>query len=299
MSGRPSVGVVGDALLDVYCSVSPGEWDAGIQAQSYRVVDEKACAGGAANLAAGVSSQGGEPALYSVIGADPAGDRLREVLSAWRVDHSCSTIAHNAGTRTLIRYDGDFSELPLRFDHKGTQEEAAIDWAGPDLNRLARHAAIVVADYGGIMTAAIAKRVVSAASRNRIPIMVDPGRGALDWYLGATMVKLNRKELEDFAGVTLRQPADLIAETQRLRSSLRAQVGIVTLAEDGVVATTDEDAILLPTRATTVRNPTGAGDSFAAGYIVAKCRGLDTRQCLEAALDAASLAVGTECTCPS
>jgi sugar/nucleoside kinase (ribokinase family) len=129
-----------------------------------------------------------------------------------------------------------------------------------------------------------------------VPFTVDPGSAAflaglapgafLDWTGGAAVCFPNRDEAAELAA-----PA---AEPSAMAAVLARHYGAVALklgAQGALLATADAPPAAIPARAATVRDTTGAGDAFCAGFLAAWLTGGTMADAASAAADAAALAV--------
>jgi rfaE bifunctional protein kinase chain/domain len=305
------IAVIGDSLLDAYYDVVPAEWDAGIGADAHKIIDGRICAGGAANVAVAVAGSGESAELYSLVGQDEAGLRLVSLLQGWDVRTDSVGTAAEYQTRVLARFLGRGSNLPVRIDYRGvmpldfgaksrTVQDARNYWSGLPDNLARVHDGVIVADYGGLLTEQAAKAIAESCLLRNIPLLVDPSRGNLRWYQGCSIVQLNRKEVERWAGEALLTEASVVNAARKLRSECKAEIAAVTLSEKGAVVVSERGAISAESHASSseVANTTGAGDAFAAGFMTGYLKNADPDSALTSALAAARRAVMTSCTCP-
>lgn len=128
--------------------------------------------------------------------------------------------------------------------------------------------------------------LVARAREQGVPVSVDPSSVAflrdvgaeqfLAWTSGADLAFPNRDEARELAGT-----ADPVAAA----SALTAHYGVVVVTLDGdgaVVAEAGQAPVEVPAERVAVVDPTGAGDSFCAGFLDAWVRGLDLVTAAEA-----------------
>jgi len=144
-------------------------------------------------------------------------------------------------------------------------------------------------------TREVALGLLAEAARRGVPFTVDPGSAAflrelapgtfLAWTRGAAVCFPNRDEaaiLADGAG-----PA-------AMASALARHYGVVALklGPDGaLVAVADAPPAKVPAQAATVRDTTGAGDAFCAGFLAAWLTGSDPVAAAHSAARVAAMAV--------
>ena len=290
--------VVGDAMLDEHIQghvrrLSPEAPVPIVEIQSRRFHP-----GGAANVAANITSLGGGALLVSIIGADGAGLQLRQELSARAVAPDDLIAARDRRTTTKSRVMAGGQHI-VRFD-----EECRIDLSPEEEDELCRRAAervrdadaCVISDYAkGLVTPKVGHTVIAAASAKGIPIIVDPKGSDYTKYAGATVITPNFNEARtlaemydtrfharDDSGILI----DDIAETimRRCTASL-----LITRGSEGMsLFERGARPVTITARARQVYDVTGAGDTVVATLALALTAGLS----LESACRLGNLAAG-------
>ncbi|NUT32626.1 MAG: bifunctional heptose 7-phosphate kinase/heptose 1-phosphate adenyltransferase [Hamadaea sp.] len=282
--------VVGDALLDRDVT---GEVERFCPDGPAPVVDELATEdrpGGAALAASLAVRAHGEVLLVTAIGADAAGDRLRELLAergVERVELPCQ-----GGTPEKIRLRAR-GQTVLRLDR-----HSRPGLPGPLTPRaqavLADADAIVVSDYGrGLTSLTELRRVLSVAAASR-PLVWDPHPRGGSPVPGMRLVTPNESELpagpaeaNGHSGST--RLADLVRRAVATRRNWRAGGVAVTLAAEGALLVDGgETPLVVPAPLWTTADPLGAGDQFAVAAAQALATGAVTSEAVQAAVAAAS-----------
>ena len=154
----------------------------------------------------------------------------------------------------------------------------------------------------------VALGLIAEAAARGVPFTVDPSSAAflrqlqpgafLGWTSGAAVCFPNRDEaavLTGMAGsVAEAGPAAQPGYPPRMAAALARHYGAVALklgSEGAVLAVADAPPAHIPARAATVRDTTGAGDAFCAGFLAAWLTGSDLAASAASAADAAALAV--------
>ncbi len=264
------VAILGDAMLDVYLKGDADRVSPEAPVPVVRVRERKLALGGAANVAQNVVAAGARADLVAAVGSDGAAAQLRELLRALGADSGgLVEVARPTTTKTrivargqqMVRVDEEVDEdLPAaELEKIGKAVERAI--AGAD--------ALVLEDYNkGVLVASVIERAITAASKKKIPIVVDPKYRNFFSYAGATVFKPNRRELEAALGaaVDLEHPDALPAAMERLGVAAL----LLTLSEHGMVLIERASTAVnrIPTTAREVYDVVGAGDTVTA-YLAA------------------------------
>ncbi|MFM9059289.1 MAG: D-glycero-beta-D-manno-heptose-7-phosphate kinase [Planctomycetaceae bacterium] len=285
--------LVGDVMLDRYFSgtvdrISP---EAPVPVLHVRRSFDRP--GGAANVAVNMAAMGGTTILVGVTGDDEAGRRLRAVLAEEGVEDRGLVATASAPTTMKTRLLAGHSQI-ARFD-----EEAILDNAdlGQELER--RIAALVgeadvavISDYAkGVCAPAVCRALIDAARARRVPVVVDPKGNDFARYAGAAVITPNRAEAAAVVGFPIRGPDDGVAAARVLRERFAIESAVVTLGEQGMALVTQDESVVIPTRARQVFDVTGAGDSAVATLAVALGRGMPLREACFLANAAAGLQV--------
>jgi sugar/nucleoside kinase (ribokinase family) len=146
----------------------------------------------------------------------------------------------------------------------------------------------------------VALGLIARARRLGVPYTVDPSSAAflrglapdafLDWTSGASVCFPNRDEAVVLAGAVEAmsvQPLALAAGLARNYGAVALKLG----GEGAVLATADAPPVRIPALPATVRDTTGAGDAFCAGFLVAWLAGAGLIDAARAGAEAAARAV--------
>lgn len=294
--------VVGDAMLDEHIQgyvrrLSPEAPVPIVEIQSRRFHP-----GGAANVAANITSLGGTAMLVGIIGADAAGTQLREELSSRRVCPEYLIAAAERRTTTKSRVMAGGQHI-VRFDEEchldlSPEEEAAL--AGRAAECAGDADACVISDYAkGVASAKICHTVIAAASQKGIPIVVDPKGTDYTKYAGATVITPNLNEARTVAGTYdsrfhARDDSGILIEdiAETIMSRCSASLLITRGSEGMSLFERGNPPVTIRARARQVYDVTGAGDTVVGTLALGLAAGLSLENACRLGNLAAGIVVG-------
>src|SRR5947199_1036814 len=154
--------------------------------------------GGAGNVARNIAALGGTAVLLGLIGRDPAGAEVQQLVAGTRGLIDRHVASQHRPTVCKTRYIAGHQQL-LRVDEEQThaldrQEEraliAAAEAAVPEAN------AVILSDYGkGVLSAKVIAAAIARARAVGVPVYVDPKSEDFARYHGATCITPNQREL--------------------------------------------------------------------------------------------------------
>jgi rfaE bifunctional protein kinase chain/domain len=284
--------VVGDLYLDEYIIGKPSRIsrEAPIAVLEFR--EQNCLPGGATAPACNIAALGGAAYQLGVVGDDPGGRQLGEMLTARGVDVAGLVVDPQRPTTTKTRIvaqsESQFPQQMARIDRVDRSplsqptEQAVISY----LRLVAPHVdAILFSDYkcGVVNEAVIAAALEAGGTANKL-ITVD-SQGDLTKFKGATLVKCNQQEAENFLRRELRSNEDYETALRSLQEELATRSVIITRGGEGM-SLLDFEGCYYHAQATTrseVFDVTGAGDTVIAVLTLALLAGAPV-------LDAAHLA---------
>jgi len=281
--------VVGDVMLDRYWfgevnRISP---EAPVPVVKVERTDERP--GGAANVARNATALGAQVTLLSVVGADEAGARLRQLVEADRVI-ACLHEDPSSPTTVKLRVIGRQQQL-LRIDFETPpSHEVLADKLADFQVLLADCNVLILSDYGKGGLAHIGKMIELARAAGKT-ILVDPKGDDYSRYRGATIVTPNRGELREVVG-RWKDEEDLGRRAQALRRELGAQALLLTRSEEGMSLYQESGVLHEAVKAREVSDVSGAGDTVIAALATMLGSGATLPQAMHIANCAAGIVVG-------
>lgn len=287
--------VIGDAMLDHYIVGNVDRISPEAPVPILQVKDEFDRVGGAANVAANITSLGASAALLALCGKkgtiDIDGQRLAQKCKERNIEAElipaleCTVRKSRvvAGQQQMIRVDW---EKPFAKDCPESDFSAQIS-ESKITELTSKCDVILVSDYAkGMLNAQLLENLKASGK----PVIVDPRPQHKEFYKGVTLITPNRKEATEMLGVHERLPGEELG--QRLGEKLECDI-LVTLGEEGMsLCKRGEKPLSIPTRAQEVYDVTGAGDTVAATFSLAVGAGLSMEEAALMANAAAGVVVG-------
>ncbi|MSR58786.1 MAG: D-glycero-beta-D-manno-heptose 1-phosphate adenylyltransferase [Planctomycetaceae bacterium] len=282
--GRPSVLVLGDAILDRYIWGNAERVSQEAPVILLRADHDETRLGGAANVGNMLRGLEAKVRLATVVGDDPHGAVVRAELSRAGVDDALVFSDASRPTTVKERFMGRAQNRHphqiLRVDREVREPLSAAMTARflpPLLAAIPDHDAVLISDYGkGVCTPEIIAAVIATARQARVPVIIDPRPGSdYSLYRGATAVTPNRLETQLATGLEIRTGDEAIAAGRQLCREIELNHAYVTLDSDGIaVIEAKGEARLVPTRKRQVYDITGAGDMVLATIGVGLAAGI-------------------------
>ena len=296
---RLDVLCIGNAIVDVIANATDDFLGAeGLVKGSMRLIDadeaerlyahmgpaHQVSGGSAGNTAAGVAALGGRAGFIGQVAPDQLGEFYRHDLTATGVEFITpaadvgSPTARSMilvtpdGHRTMNTFLGAAQHLPASaLDEAQIADSAILYLEGylwdPETPRKAMVRAIEVARQAGVKVAfTLSDTFCVDRHRDGFMELIDGGR--------IDILFANQAEIEALAG---------IAHLETAVAAVKDKVGtlVVTRSEDGALATRASERADVPAQPIEkLVDTTGAGDLFAAGFLLASARGLSLENSL-------------------
>lgn len=278
--------VIGDVMLDRYWHGNTDRISPEAPVPVVHVQSEDDRAGGAANVAINLATLGCATHLISAIGEDEAGQRLRAILMAAKID--CALAEYTMTTSTKLRILSQHQQL-IRLDFEEPKIQLPFNLLeAAFLDNLKHQPLIVLSDYNkGILKHA--PHFISEAKKHGCPILVDPKGKDFSLYRGATLLTPNRKEFELVVG-PCETEQEILEKGKQLIADYALDALLITRGAQGMtlIEAQQESPLHLPAEQRDVFDVTGAGDTVIATLAAALASG----ERLQDAARLANLAAG-------
>ena len=281
---------IGDVMLDVIAriNVTPQKINYGSDTTSRISTNGGGAAG---NVAAWLTRTAASSTIVSHVGDDPAGAALIAEFDALGVAHENLAIAGETSGVVVVLVDS--SGERTMFPDKGANSNLSL----ADLPKLDDFQAVYISGYA-LLNPLARPGVLAMIEKIRIdsiPIYFDPASvGAMkdvsdkeihQWFSLMNVLMLNEEESIYLTGlVDIERALDYLLEFSEVVVIKRGSLG-------AIAKTRGFDSISVPAITATVVDTTGAGDSFAAGFIAAFAAKRDLTAALTAGVELAAQCV--------
>lgn len=261
-----SILVVGDLMLDRYVIGNVERISPEAPIPVVRIAEEREVPGGAANSAANIRALGAKVEVLGIVGDDAAGVRLSALLKERKI--RARLWKERRPTIVKERVVGRRGQQIVRLDREDSTPlpRVAQERLIAGLRKAVKGAdAILISDYAkGTITPAVLRAVVSLASKQRIPLVIDPKPGkhlSIDLLSRADLLTPNVREACLLCG-----EQDLTAEEAGRKLSVLTEGAVfLTRGEQGLdVYSRGKLLAHFDSLAPQVTDVSGAGDTVAA-----------------------------------
>lgn len=261
--------IVGDVMVDYYLFGEVNRISPEAPVPVVEILKKEARPGGAANVALNVAALGSNPLLLTMIGRDATGESLLKMLKDNDVD-TTHVIQHQSRVTTLKTRVFDEDKQVVRFDEEEVEDlnDAQENLMVKELRKIIasqKIQVIVLQDYNkGVLTKSFVKQVLLLATKNEIPVAVDPKERNFFEYQAIDLFKPNLRELSEAIGYRINPKSleSLRSGAEELRRKNRFKNLMVTLGANGIFCFTREgDSFIVPAKAIKAADVSGAGDT--------------------------------------
>jgi len=287
--------VVGDVMLDRYLvgrvrRISP---EAPVPIVEIERTIERP--GGAANVAANLRRLGAVPYLVGVIGNDPDGRRLVEILREMDIAPSSLITVSGRPTTVKTRIVAAGQQI-ARVDRETAAllDAQTLERLLEAYHRVAAADATILSDYAkGVLGRSLCRAVISHSRTSGRIIVVDPKGRDYERYTGATAITPNLTEAAQALGVDVPERVSLDEARRFFLDRLGLAAAIITRGERGmVVLEPGRPPLELPASARDIADVTGAGDTVVSTLALALSVGATIEEAARLANTAAGVVVG-------
>ena len=274
---KKKVLVIGDLMLDTYLwghseRISP---EAPVPIVQVNKVEHNL--GGAANVALNLSSLGCEVFLIGTIGSDPEGEILKNLLNQSNIDFTPLVEFDSRPTTVKSRIISHDQQV-IRTDRELTHDLS--DESNKELQGLVSSIindvdGIILEDYNkGVLNAGSISKIINLVKDTDKPIYVDPKEKNFDLYKNVRLFKPNLSEFRSL----YKENTSLEKDGFNLKKNINADILMITRSADGVSLFVDSDYYDIPTKARSVHDVSGAGDTVIATFTLSDLCGATPKE---------------------
>ncbi|MFC4211145.1 D-glycero-beta-D-manno-heptose-7-phosphate kinase [Pedobacter lithocola] len=292
---KPNVLVIGDLMLDHYVFGSANRLSPEAPVPIININKETKIVGGAANVASNLKDLGANVSLAGIVGNDLAGEEIKNILKVNQIDTSLIINDNNrittvktriiAGNHHIVRVDKEDTHSISELLENSFLDKLNANFSNADI--------VVLSDYNkGLLSHNLTLKIIEKCNQLNIRVIVDPKGLDYSKYLGAYIIKPNRKELAEAAKKEkLTNSNDLVEAANYIFKITQANYLVVTLSEAGIAVISNSDSKIIPVVATEVYDVTGAGDTVIATLSYCLTMGFSVEEAATVANYAAAIVI--------
>ncbi len=272
--GTPRVLLVGDFMIDHYVYGNTDRISPEAPVMVMNVTERQTRPGGAGSVAADLAILGAEVACIGIVGNDPNGNHLCNMLTSLGSINIDGVLAVPDRPTTSKQRIIGLAQHRHRQQLMRIDEESSSDISEKIQNQLKAHIhkflswcdIVCLEDYNkGVLCPAFCQEVIHQANIQGKKVIIDPARiNDYSRYTNAWIIKPNRRELSLATGIEVNGEDSWCAAAKKLAQDYNISNVAVTLDKQGSYLYQQSAGQgcgeLIPTRPRSVYDVTGAGD---------------------------------------
>ena len=284
--------VIGDIILDAYIFGTVDRISQEAPVPIVSIAEKNFKPGGAANVALNLSGLGANVQLIGLTGSGINCDELQKCFEK-----------NNNINLHLVKDEGRPTSVKTRIIADGKQVARLDDEATNEINQIHKEKlksvfdansknidGIIIEDYNkGTLPSDVIVHIIDSASKNSIPVYVDPKYDNYEHYKGVRLFKPNLVEYNTI--VRNKNFGALPKSGFKFKEYIDSEILLLTLGAEGMSLYFNDSHNQIPTKARKVYDVSGAGDTVIATFAMNDICGLDP---LESSI-IANLAAGRVC----
>ena len=284
--------VIGDIILDAYIFGTVDRISQEAPVPIVSIAEKNFKPGGAANVALNLSGLGANVQLIGLTGSGINCDELQKCFEK-----------NNNINLHLVKDEGRPTSVKTRIIADGKQVARLDDEATNEINKIHKEKlksvfdansknidGIIIEDYNkGTLPSDVIVHIIDSASKNSIPVYVDPKYDNYEHYKGVRLFKPN---LVEYNTIVRNKNFGALPESGfKFKEYIDSEILLLTLGAEGMSLYFNDSHNQIPTKARKVYDVSGAGDTVIATFAMNDICGLDP---LESSI-IANLAAGRVC----
>ncbi|RYY08308.1 MAG: hypothetical protein EOP43_00310 [Sphingobacteriaceae bacterium] len=151
---------------------------------------------------------------------------------------------------------------------------------------------VLISDYSkGLLSAYFLTAIFNICSQAGIKTIIDPKGTDYSKYKGGNVIKPNKKEAMQASGILITDLESLTAACKKIKDVTGCDDVVVTMSEEGIALYSEDALTVIPTKALSVIDVTGAGDTVLASLGLAIALGASLKEACDFANHAAAVVV--------
>ena len=284
--------VIGDIILDAYIFGTVDRISQEAPVPIVSIAEKNFKPGGAANVALNLSGLGANVQLIGLTGSGINCDELQKCFEK-----------NNNINLHLVKDEGRPTSVKTRIIADGKQVARLDNEATNEINQIHKDKlksifdansknidGIIIEDYNkGTLSSDVIVHIIDSASKNSIPVYVDPKYDNYEHYKGVRLFKPN---LVEYNTIVRNKNFGVLPESGfKFKEYIDSEILLLTLGAEGMSLYFNDSHNQIPTKARKVYDVSGAGDTVIATFAMNDICGLDP---LESSI-IANLAAGRVC----
>lgn len=296
-----SVVVIGDIILDRYFWGQAHRISPESPVPVVNVEKKTLNPGGAGNVAMNLKALGCPHTLLGIAGDDVNGKVLADILLQEGIRHHLVTLpSHPTTTKTRIIAQG---QQIVRLDEETTPTLAdgfLQQMITTFEESLGEATGVILSDYGkGLVTPVLAEHVIQQCRARGIPLFIDPKGATWERYRNAFCITPNTAEFNLIEPVAAENENLLLEKAASVLTRFGFEYLLLTRGPKGMTLFhRQQPPVTIRTKAKTVFDVSGAGDTVIASLAAAHSAGESMKTAAEIANIAAGIVVGKRGTQP-
>ena len=268
--------VIGDIILDAYIFGTVDRISQEAPVPIVSIAEKNFKPGGAANVALNLSGLGANVQLIGLTGSGINCDELQKCFEK-----------NNNINLHLVKDEGRPTSVKTRIIADGKQVARLDDEATNEINQIHKEKlksvfdansknidGIIIEDYNkGTLPSDVIVHIIDSASKNGIPVYVDPKYDNYEHYKGVRLFKPNLVEYNTI--VRNKNFGALPGSGFKFKEYIDSEILLLTLGADGMSLYFDDSHNQIPTKARKVYDVSGAGDTVIATFAMNDICGLE------------------------
>ncbi len=236
------------------------------------------------NVAANVTSLGGEALLFSVVGQDSNAENLKQLLESKGISTAHLMSDDSRETTTKLRImSGQHHVVRVDYENKSPLSPEFFSTFDRQIEEgISQCDSVIIQDYAkGQINAHSSQKIIALAAQYNKKVIVDPYRSTpLSVYNGAHFMTPNRDEAFELAKQIPKPEIwrDVDRIGPEIMKTIQSPQMVITLGAEGVKVFDQGEVFHLPTFARKVFDVTGAGDTVIAAFSLGVAAGWNIQE---------------------